>query len=117
LLDEHFPEGKGEDWLADAHIIVDEMASNVEKYAYAEAGEYEFTASVCEGRMNLSFSDAGRPFDPTLVKETPLDGESDRPLGGLGILLVRNLAERMEYHREKGRNMTSISLRLTGKGI
>jgi anti-sigma regulatory factor (Ser/Thr protein kinase) len=118
LVDEHFAAGKGAEWLADLHVIVDEMASNVEKYAYPDGeGKYEFLASLSEGRVRLCFVDAGDPFDPTLVKESPLDGESDHPPGGLGILLVRSLAERMEYQRENARNVTTITLALSGKGI
>jgi anti-sigma regulatory factor (Ser/Thr protein kinase) len=118
LVDKHFPDGEGQEWRADLHVIVDEMASNVEKYAYPEGrGEYELHIVGVEGRVEITLTDQGEAFDPTLVKEDPLAGESDRPPGGMGILLVRALAESMEYRREGGRNITKIVLPLSGKEI
>jgi anti-sigma regulatory factor (Ser/Thr protein kinase) len=112
------PLGEGQEWLADVHIIVDEMASNIEKYAYPSGeGSYVLNVKTLDAAVELVFEDEGVVFDPLAVHEMPLQGETDRPVGRLGLLLVRSLAERMEYNREAGRNVTKIVLALAGKEI
>lgn len=119
LIDLHLAVGcEGQEWLVDLHIIVDEMASNIEKYAYpASTGAYRVHIELQESTVELVLEDDGKAFDPMMVNETPLQGESDRPVGRLGILLVRSLAAHMEYRREEGRNMTRVVLALPGKEI
>ena len=61
--------------------------------------------------LHVEFRDAGRPFDP-LVQPTPdLDGHIlDRPLGGLGVHLIRELAESVSYSREGPHNILRVVL-------
>jgi serine/threonine-protein kinase RsbW len=64
---------------------------------------------VCE----LLVSDDGPAFDPLVAAEadTSLDVE-DRPIGGLGITLVRRLMDAVEYERRGGRNHLRMWRRL-----
>ncbi|MEI6796127.1 MAG: ATP-binding protein [Methanomassiliicoccales archaeon] len=119
LIDEHLASiGEGQEWLADLYIVVDEMASNIEKYAYpGGGGGYNVRIDMFDDAVELFFEDEGVAFDPLAVRETPLRGETDRPVGRMGILLVSSLASHMEYRREKGRNVTRVVLALPGKEI
>jgi len=53
----------------------------------------------------MSFVDDAPPFDPLAFSTPDLDvaGE-ERPIGGLGIHIVRSLVDQAHYHRDAGRN-------------
>jgi anti-sigma regulatory factor (Ser/Thr protein kinase) len=104
------------DWLPDVHVIADELASNIEKYAYGtDTGPYLVRISLENGCLEIDFEDMGKEFDPTRIKEVPFDGHHDRPAGKLGILLVLRLADRVRYARRGGQNVTSVALRIPRK--
>ena len=67
------------------------------------------------GRETLRFiiSDSGKPFDPTAAPEADVTlGVEDRPIGGLGIYLVRNIMDVVSYERTDGKNILSMTKRL-----
>jgi anti-sigma regulatory factor (Ser/Thr protein kinase) len=68
-----------------------------------------------EDRLRLEFRDDGPEFDP-LARELPdVDaGIDERPIGGLGVFLVRELAESVSYERAGGFNVLRVVLRLPG---
>jgi serine/threonine-protein kinase RsbW len=88
-------------------LILEELFMNVARHAYAPGqGDAELAYEVeAPGKLLVEISDAGRPFDP-LSSEPPDFGLplKDRPLGGMGISLVRELAGSLLYKRESGRN-------------
>ena len=105
-------------WLPDVHIIADELASNIEKFAYgSETGPYMIRLSVVMNFIMFDFEDRGMEFDPTQVILFPLNYDHDRPVGKLGILLARSLADRMEYFRRDERNVTTITIQFTDGSI
>lgn len=62
--------------------------------------------SIENNEISVEVHDAGIPFDPTSHPAPdlafPLD---ERPVGGLGIHLMRQFMDRLEYRREEGRNV------------
>lgn len=117
LIDHHLASlDPNDDWLPDVHIIADELTSNIEKYAYgADRGTYLVRISLEKGCLEVDFEDEGEEFDPTQVREFPIDGHHDRPPGNLGILLVMRLADRMSYSRRGGKNVTTVAMRIPRK--
>ncbi len=96
-------------WLPEVHVIADEMASNIEKYAYGRGcGTYSVRVTLDNTSLELQFEDAGKAFNPIDAKELPIDGDHNRPAGNLGILLVMKLADRIRYSRREGLNVTSV---------
>ena len=61
----------------------------------------------------LTIEDGGLPFDPTQVAEadTTLSAE-ERPIGGLGIFLVRQLMDTVAYQRVEGKNRLTLMKRI-----
>ena len=61
----------------------------------------------------LTIEDGGLPFDPTQVAEadTTLSAE-ERPIGGLGIFLVRQLMDTVAYQRVEGKNRLTLIKRI-----
>lgn len=97
------------------NLILEEALVNVVNYAYPAgvAGEITLSTRYDEnsGKLTFEISDGGVAFDPTAAPEPDLDAPAeDRPIGGLGIHLVRTLADGVEYHRRDGRNILTITI-------
>ena len=96
-------------------LAVEEVAVNIMDYAYVAdvKGQLKVKAMANDKRLKFIFTDSGRPFDPTSVSraDTTLTVE-DRPIGGLGILLVRNLMDSINYERIDGQNVLRIEKRI-----
>ncbi len=63
--------------------------------------------------FTLTVSDTGNPFDP--LAAPPPDTEAameDRPIGGLGIYLIRTMMDVVEYRHEDGHNVLVMHKRL-----
>jgi serine/threonine-protein kinase RsbW len=96
----------------EAHLVIDEVVANVIAHGGRAPRQARVEVSVgVDGRaMKISIADDGRPFNPLVAGKPDLAGRvTDRRVGGLGIHLVRNLMDRVEYRRRDGRN----ELRLT----
>lgn len=95
-------------------IAVEELYVNVTLYAYPDGdGWAEKRGSVEDGMVTFKLIDAGRPFDP-LAKEDPdimLYGE-ERGIGGLGIFMVKNAMDDLEYEYRDGCNRLTLRKRL-----
>ena len=64
--------------------------------------------------MSLQFRDQGAPFDPLSTPAPDLDADIlDRPIGGLGLYLIRQIAEEMHYQRVDDCNLLRVTLRTT----
>jgi serine/threonine-protein kinase RsbW len=71
----------------------------------------EIVSTACEVTMTLT--DNAVPFDPTQVHPQKLDAGLDlRPVGGLGIHLVRQSMDRFEYSRDGQVNRVQVSHKL-----
>ncbi len=96
-------------------MIVDELLGNVILHAFNEGGEHEIeiTAEQVRNRLTVTISDDGVPFNPLLIDppDTSLAAK-DRPLGGLGILLVRKMADDILYQRRIDKNVLTLIIRV-----
>ena len=93
-----------------AAIVIDEIASNIVRCSGAET--FELTYRLAECGYALVFSDAGTPFNP-LTQPSPdvtTPGE-DRPIGGLGIFMVKKMAEFVTYERRGAHNVLTVCMK------
>ena len=95
-------------------ISLEELFVNISHYAYPEGnGWAEIHVGVEDGVMELTLIDGGIPFDP-LAKPDPdvtLMAE-DRQIGGLGIYMVKQKMDAMEYQRKDDKNILNIRKKL-----
>ncbi len=96
-------------------LAVEEAVVNVMNYAYpaGQEGLLNIKAMTNSKNLKLVITDSGMPFDPTEATkaDTTLSVE-DRPVGGLGILLVRELMDSINYERIDGMNILTLKKRL-----
>ena len=94
------------------NLCVEEAVSNVINYAYPADEDHTLSVSVevTKERITTSVTDEGMLFDP--VNEAPqVDVEQsaeERPVGGLGIFLIRNIMDEVSYKRELDRNILTM---------
>ena len=93
-------------------LAVEEIFVNIAHYAYgSETGWAVITMDRDEAanKLEIVFEDGGVPFDP-LAKEDPdisLSAE-ERPIGGLGIFMVKKIADDVSYEYRDGKNILSF---------
>ena len=96
------------------NLALEEVVVNVMNYAYPEGtnGDVNIAAIADGQQLTLTITDSGTPFDPTQQSEVditqPLD---ERPIGGLGIHLVRNIMDDVSYQRVDDTNRLTITKR------
>lgn len=101
------------------NVVIDEIFSNIARYGFPEGepSKVRITASInSDNQFVLVFIDNGIPYNP-LAKEDPditLSAE-DRPIGGLGIFIVKKIMDEMLYERSNNRNILSLKKNLTSK--
>ena len=93
-------------------VAVDELFSNIARYAYApQTGMVTVRVQVHEApqRVEVSFVDAGTPYNP-LTHEDPVSGLTckERKEGGLGIFIVKKSMDDFRYEYADGYNVTTI---------
>jgi sigma-B regulation protein RsbU (phosphoserine phosphatase) len=97
-------------------LAFDELLSNIIKYAYSanEGRVIECEVARRGGAIEAVITDNGVPFNPLELSEpdTALSLET-REIGGLGVLLVREMFDDVRYERRDSRNITTIVQRLT----
>ena len=97
------------------NLAIEEAVVNVMNYAYPSGteGEVHVDAEANDLRLKFVITDKGIPFDPTAKEDadTSLSAE-DRPIGGLGIYLVRQLMDSMNYERVNGCNVLTLRKKL-----
>lgn len=94
------------------NLAIEEAVVNVMEYAYPAGTQGDVCIEMTAGDQGLvvTISDSGAPFDPTTRGEvdTTLSVE-ERSIGGLGIMLTRQYMDGMEYRREDGRNILTLT--------
>jgi anti-sigma regulatory factor (Ser/Thr protein kinase) len=98
-------------------LALDEILTNIISYAYDDAKEHIIVIrlSLDQEKWTVEVEDDGRPFNPLNAPEPDtkqLLGE--RPIGGLGIYLVRKLIDELEYRRQNDRNILVMRLKVKG---
>jgi sigma-B regulation protein RsbU (phosphoserine phosphatase) len=98
------------------NLALEEAVSNVIMYAYPPGsdGLVDVEAVVRKDELEFIISDNGVAFDPTAAPEADVTLDVDeRPIGGLGIFLVRNIMDRVTYTRsDDGKNILSMTKKL-----
>jgi anti-sigma regulatory factor (Ser/Thr protein kinase) len=105
------------EFALDMSLALEEVFSNAVLYGYQDSAEHEITVrlAVQGGDVVLTVEDDGKAFNPLEIPPVditlPLE---ERPVGGLGIHLVRSLMSKVEYERRDGRNRLEMRKQISG---
>ena len=94
------------------NLALEEAVANVISYAYPEGtdGVVDIDACVTEHEVSFVITDSGKAFDPTAKEELDINaGVEERPIGGLGIHLVRTIMDTVSYERKEEQNILTIT--------
>jgi anti-sigma regulatory factor (Ser/Thr protein kinase) len=95
-------------------VVLDEVLSNIIKYAWPDGGSHEFCVgiSVQDGGIEIKITDDGRPFNPLNQVPPAAPPPGRRPVpGGVGIHMVKQLVDGFEYVRFDGHNQITLTKR------
>jgi serine phosphatase RsbU (regulator of sigma subunit)/anti-sigma regulatory factor (Ser/Thr protein kinase) len=100
-------------------LAVDEIATNVVMHGYEEAGlkgDISIAAKNEDNGLVIELSDHGKSYDPNLHRAPDDEGLckdlSDRPIGGLGIMLARDGVDDLQYQSTELGNVHRFIVRL-----
>lgn len=99
--------------IDDVRLISEEVMCNAIDHGARPGGEHEVTLELAieRERIALHFRDDGPPFDPLAQPAPDLEADIDeRPLGGLGLHLIRSLADEARYVRDEPYNVLHLVL-------
>ena len=93
-------------------IAVEELFVNIAHYAYTPnvgSAIVRITPNVEEKYVDITFIDEGMPYDPLAKADPDITLSADkRPIGGLGIYMVKKSMDNMLYKHEDGKNQLTI---------
>jgi sigma-B regulation protein RsbU (phosphoserine phosphatase) len=96
--------------LSQIALAIEEIFVNIAYYAYApEVGEAEIRVTS-DDVLTIIFEDGGVPFNPLEKPEPDLTlPAEEREIGGLGIFMMKNVMDGVEYRREGDKNILTIN--------
>lgn len=96
-------------------LAIEELVTNCIKYGYDDEDEHTIVIvlSINDENLIIDVIDDGHAFDPLAVSPPDFSlGIKDRPIGGLGIYLLRQLADRITCERRDGLNRLTLTKRM-----
>ena len=94
------------------NLALEEAVANVISYAYPEGtdGLVTIDAHVVKNTVTFIITDNGKAFDPTAKEDVDINAKMDeRPIGGLGIHLIRTIMDTVNYERKVEQNILTMT--------
>ena len=98
-------------------VALDEVVTNIVRHAFDSQGDHDILLGITvhDGFVTAVVEDDGPPFDLRTVAPADVDAPIElRPIGGLGVHLVRSLTHGLEYRRAGARNILTLTFSTTG---
>ena len=95
-------------------LCIEEVVENIVSYAYSDGnGFVEVGTSIYDGVLEITFRDAGVRFDPLAKADPDITlAVEDRPIGGLGIFLCKQMMDSMSYDYVDGCNVLKMNKKI-----
>ena len=107
-------------FMMSLNLVMEEAVSNIIFYAYKGDVEDAVDISLVRegGELIVTLIDHGIAFDPTLRKDPDITlSAEDRPIGGLGIFLIKKIMDEVSYQRVDERNVFIMKKKINYAGI
>jgi anti-sigma regulatory factor (Ser/Thr protein kinase) len=91
-------------------IAAEEIFVNIAYYAYGpETGSALVRIKNDKNEIWLEFEDSGKPYNPLEKADPDITASAEeRPIGGLGIFMVKKIMDTVEYRHENNKNILKI---------
>ena len=98
-----------------ARVVLEEILANIIKYGYSDQASHEINVrlEVKDAEVSVTCVDDGYEFNPLLA--TPPDIPKPvlkRDVGGLGLYLVRQMVDSMQYLRVGDKNVLEMRIKV-----
>jgi len=104
-------QGLSPERIIEIGVATEEVLVNICKYAYQDqVGEVKVSCMLDdESRFIIEIEDTGIPFDVHGLDAPDLtDDISERQVGGLGVFIIKELVEDVQYRREDNKNILKL---------
>jgi len=97
--------------MDEMNLALEEIITNIISYAFSTEAEHTIILrlSIDDDQLLAEVEDDGKSFNPLDAQDPdiglPLE---DRPIGGLGILLTKNMVDQMDYMHNDGKNLVRL---------
>ncbi len=99
-------------------LIVEELFTNTIRHGHGQDSDQPviLTITVRDGEVALIYEDTAPPYDPFSAVRAPDESATvdQRPVGGLGVVLIAHMARHIEYSYAQGRNRISLVVSSAG---
>ncbi len=98
------------------NLALEEAFTNIVNYAYNDKERHEITFDFLmqNNMLHIAIRDDGRPYDPTGRDEPDIAlPAEDRPIGGLGIFLIKKIMDEVKYERNGETNQLFLKKHIT----
>ena len=107
--------GLSSEILFSLNLSLEEVVANVISYGFEDDHEHIITVRISRtaDSIHIEVEDDGIEFNP--LEQEPPDTSApleERPIGGLGIHLVRHYMDALQYERHQGKNILSMEKNL-----
>ncbi len=97
-------------------LVAEEVISNIIRHGFPPESidaRIRCVAEISANRVELAFIDNGAPFDPLTAAPAPdlCSSLEEREVGGLGVHLIKSIADAHNYARVDGENRLKVSWR------
>lgn len=98
-------------FIPPVNLALEEALSNVIFYAFEKGSENEIRLDfrLEDKAMTIVLTDEGKPYDPTQKEDPDINlSVEERPIGGLGIFLIRQIMDEVTYNRAGHKNQLTM---------
>lgn len=100
-------------------LSIEETVENIVNYAYQDEVGWMEVGTELDPQgvvLTVTLKDAGKPFNPLELKDPDIHASvEDRPIGGLGIFLCKQLMDQINYRYEDGCNILTMLKKISGE--
>jgi anti-sigma regulatory factor (Ser/Thr protein kinase) len=90
-------------------IAVEEIFVNIAHYAYAPEGGKVVIRIAAHDEIIIKFEDNGKPYNPLEKIDPDVNAVTEeREIGGLGVFMVKQIMDSVEYEYKNGKNILTI---------
>ncbi len=101
----------------DIRLVCEEIFLNIASYAYSGDGDVTVGCEKHGGKICIVTIDSGVPFNLLEADDPDIGAEiEERDEGGLGVFIVKNIMDNIEYKREDGKNILTMYKNTDGIG-